>query len=387
MKVARLNIAILIAAIFPFSAPGASIDYVIHISVDGLRPDAITTLGSGEVPNFYRLRTEGAFTDNARTDVDHTSTLPNHTSQLTGRGVGGGSGHSYTGNSTPSSATTLETNKGSYVSSVFDVAHDNGLATGLYASKEKFILFDQSYGASTGGLDMTGPDDNGRDKIDSYLYDSDTGSLVTSYLGAMTSAPFNYSLLHLRDPDSAGHSAHWDLTSGSTYLDSIVAIDGLLGGIFDTITTDTTLNGKTAIVLTADHGGRLGTGNHDPATDSENYTVPFYVWGPGVAAGADLYTLNLFGRTDPGTTQPAYTDPDQPIRNGDAGNLALDLLGLGPIPGSTINAMQDLSVAPIPLPAALPMMLGALFGLGFLRRVRLSVATIHKDTATTGAPS
>lgn len=350
---------VLLALVAPYSVGAATIDHVIHISVDGLRADAVTALGMANAPGFFRLRSEGAFTDNARTDANYTNTLPNHTTMLSGRGVTGPTGHNYTSNSFPSSGTTLHTVKGSYVGSVFDIAHDAGLSTGLYASKSKFVLFEQSYNATTGALDVTGAD-NGRDKIDGYVYNSDTDGLVAQYLTDMTASAFNYSFLHLRNPDSAGHGSGWNISPGSTYLDAVMTVDDLIGDVLDHVESNATLNGKTAIVLTADHGGILGSGTHSPPTDAENYTIPFYVWGPGVDPGTDLYTLNLFSRVNPGSTQPAYSDTGQPIRNGDSGNLALDLLGLAPISGSTINASQDLAVSAVPLPATLPLMLAGL---------------------------
>ena len=59
------------------------------------------------------------------------------------------------------------------------------------------------------------------------------------------------------------------------------------------------------------------------------------MWGPGFGTGTDLYGF-FANRADPGTNRLDYNAIWQPLRNGDSGNLALAMLGLPPIPGSTI---------------------------------------------------
>ena len=315
-----------------------SVRYVIHISVDGLRPDAVERIQS---VGFTRLRTEGAWTHNARTDVDYRITLPNHTAQLTGRPVTGPNGHHWTVNTDPAPGVTLHSNRGAYVASAFDVVHDAGLSTAAYVSKSKFSLFDVSYDAEHGAPDTTGADD-GRDKIDTYVYDSDTDALVARLIEGLRRNPANYTFVHIRDPDSAGHVWTWTLRRGSAYLNAVQHADGLIAQILDAVESDARLAGHTAVVVTADHGGQGR--DHRPDTRVD-YTVPFYVWSPGVPR-ADLYAINEGLRADPGTKQVPFDAPLQPIRNGNAANLSLALLGLPPVPGSTIGAAVPLRVRP-----------------------------------------
>ena len=320
--------------------------HAILISCDGLRPDAVEILGEEKLPNLFRLMKEGASTKNARTDKTHTVTLPNHTSMVTGRPVEGEAGHKWTSNGTPKLGQMLHRNKGSYLRSMFGVAHDHGLRTALFSSKTKFLLYDRSYDAKNGKEDEIGEDD-GRDKLDEFVFEEDIEILMGRFLDAMKKDPFHLSMLHLRDTDTAGHKSGWDLTEGSPYMKAAMHIDGVIGKLMTQIDSDERLRGKAAIVLTADHGGRMETKTHTKATEPFNYTIPFMVWGPGVAAGAELYEINTPNRKDPGSENPAMDAPGPAaIRNGDAGNLLLKMLSLPAIEGSTINAEQDLKAAP-----------------------------------------
>jgi hypothetical protein len=201
--------------------------------------------------------------------------------------------------------------------------------------------------------------------------DLDSPGMMASLVANMTAVATrtNYTFVHFHDTDSAGHSSSWDVTEppAAPYLDAVRTVDGYLDQIFDLIAAVPALNGHTTIILSADHGGALGTFNHGNETDPQNYTIPFYAWGADVRPG-DLYAMNVGSRTDPLTTNPMYTAAGQPIRNGDMANLALDLLGLGPVDGSSINVNQSLQV---PEPSTLLLAaIGALLAATQLRRRR-----------------
>jgi predicted AlkP superfamily pyrophosphatase or phosphodiesterase len=338
------SLALVWIALSPPAARAGDATYVIHISVDGLASGILQTLiDEGQLPNFKRIQSEGAWTNNARTDFDFTVTLPNHTSMVTGRGVRDKAasptaivGHQWTLNSDPGER-TLHSNRHDYVASTFDVAHDNGLRTGLFAGKSKFVVYDQSYDQRNGAPDTTGAD-NGRDKIDVY-FRAGANEATARFVEEMKTNPLHYTFFHYAEPDSAGHAKKW---GSPEYNNAVKTVDACLGQLLALIDGDDRLRGKTAIIISADHGG---TGfNHGFNTNPANYVIPFYTWGAGVTPG-DLYLKNTSSRVDPHAASPDYLERDhQPIRNGDGGNLALSLLGLGPIPGSTINAAQDLKL-------------------------------------------
>jgi hypothetical protein len=338
-----------ITAVFVWTAWGslAQADgvakYVIHISVDGAGSGYVQALVDKDMlPNFKRFQTEGACTNHARTDFDYTITLPNHTAMVTGRPVldkKGPSaaipGHLWIENGEPGDK-TLHSNCKSYVKSTFDVAHDAGLTTAMYASKTKFKLYDQSYNEANGAPDMAAPD-NGRDKIDVCVIEEKTELMTSQFIVSLHTKPANYNFVHFRNPDSAGHAHGW---GSPEQVEALRIVDGYLGMIFSAIASNDALKDKTTLILSADHGG-FGK-DHSNNTDPLDFTIPFYTWGAGVQKGADLYKINDT-RQQPG--RPDFVIANlQPIRNGDGGNLAMNLLGLGPIPDSYINAAHDLVV-------------------------------------------
>ena len=351
MNFSRLLPLLILAALAPGSRAFVEIRHVIAISVDGLRGDFLqgfVNTTPAEFPNFIRLREMSAFTYNARCDFAYSETVPNHLAMVTGRPVlqpGGQPAAAFTGftNNFPTATDTVHvyaaasgTNSGSYKAGIFDVAHDRGLSTALYLGKTRLEIVRRSFNAANGAPDVTGPD-NGRNKIDfAQVQDGGTNTLIATLVAHIASSLERFTLLHITDPDTAGHSSGWTTTIGGGYRNSILTVDGYVGAILNALAANPALAGRVAVLLTGDHGGgglAAAPNAHTDATQPGNYTIPFYLFAPGVAGGSDLHAL-FENRVNPGTTRPTFLDAAQPVHNADIANLSAALLGLPSVPGS-----------------------------------------------------
>mmetsp|Transcript_1658 Transcript_1658/g.4838 ORF Transcript_1658/g.4838 Transcript_1658/m.4838 type:complete len:546 (+) Transcript_1658:237-1874(+) len=287
----------------PSRAPhhhAAHVAHVIHIVVDGLRPDYMNG------PNFDRLKSEGACTLNARTDFASTQTLPNHIGMFTGLTI---DDHDYISNS-DSGFKLVDATTGQGFENIFNLVKDTGGTTAIYASKEKFAIFDRSW------------------SVDKFVFQERIASLVESFLEDMNDKMYSFAFLHIESPDRAGHKDRVG-ASDPTYSTAVAEADAYLGQIFDLIESNVELRDNTAIILTTDHGFE-DVGSHRDNELLENFRIPFCTHGPGVSRGGDLIELNslLNGGVivDPGSSR--VQESDLVIRNSYAGVLAASWFGL-----------------------------------------------------------
>lgn len=303
----------------PLADP-APVRHVVVISIDGLNPNYLSTR---RTPALIRLRRNGASTLNARTEHERTVTLPNHTGMVTGRRINASlGGHGVTWNDARTRPSTVQQAAGGPVGSVFSVLENHNKSAAVFASKEKFRLFDRSWS-------------NG---VDRFTLRQNNHELMTLALRDVVNRSRAFTFIHLSDPDVAGHATRW----GSTrYRKAVRRADAQVGRLLRALDNRPELKQDLTLIVTADHGG-TGT-NHKDRTLRANYRVPFFVWGASVPRRADLYDLNS-DYAGPGKRHPGYAAARQPVRNGMVANLALDLLGLPAVQGSELNADQDLDV-------------------------------------------
>lgn len=323
----------------------SSYQHVLLISVDGLRADALTSDRLADLPGFSTLLT-GAHTLDARTDPDDTRTLPNHVGMLTGRTKLGDLGHGWETNVSPPNEKEVHDVRGERTAGVFEVLTAHGLIGGIFAAKEKFMLFPRSWD----GSDAARATPAGMVDVLHYARDPEIQvEALLAFLASRTAkSERSFTLLHLAGPDKAGHADGWSADPESPYADSIREVDLALHTLLFYLADVKDRIGPVAIVLTTDHGGGVPVKNHHGYGRAHvNVTIPFLVWTSDGRAHGDLYALNPEHLAAPGLRDPRHDAPGlPPLRNLDAGNLCLDLLGLPAIPGSTVGAHQALRIAP-----------------------------------------
>ncbi len=218
----------------------------LHVSIDGLRPDAVTP---ETAPFLDRLLAEGRSSREART-VMPSVTLPCHTSMV--RSVPP-TRHGVTSNTFTPLARP--------VPSIADQAKAHGRRTGMFHNWSE--LRDLADPAS---LDVVMMNSHNRAHEDDHR--------VTDYcLAALATEGLDYAFLYLGHVDSAGHAHGW---MSDAYLAAVTNADACVRRA-----VEGALDPDLRVLWLSDHGGH----DRGHGTDcDEDMTIPFCVWWPGVAA-------------------------------------------------------------------------------------------------------
>lgn len=230
--------------------------HVVLISIDGLRPDALPV-----APQLQSMRAQGLYFPTAQT-VTPSTTLPAHTSMLTGALP---SRHRVYKNKVMPQSIRQPT--------LFAAAKQHGLSTAMLYAKQKL-----AYLAKPGTIDYEfGP---GAQSI--QFKDTSADQLAQIFSIVWPVQRHNFTFIHLREPDLAGHAHGW---MSEQYLAAVRIADTAVAKIVQVIEAHKNA-GRTAIIVTADHGGEHNKhwGDNNPL----HTTIPWLYFEPGRHAYKEL---------------------------------------------------------------------------------------------------
>lgn len=234
----------------------ARTDHVVVISIDGLRPDAIAVF---DLPTLQWLIERGSHTLEAQT-IFPSRTLPSHTSMLTGRTP---DAHGITFNRAMDEETVVQ------VPTIFEIARERGLSTAAFYSKAKFRHLDR-------------PNSYDYRQVPSFNSDNWMATrTVPAAVQYMRHRRPNLLFVHIGEADYAGHGAGWmSFFYGLAARRADAAVERIIRAADDVYGP-----GDYTLIVTADHGGH----GRNHGTDSrEDMTIPWIVYGEGVAPDSPL---------------------------------------------------------------------------------------------------
>ncbi len=226
--------------------PERPYDHVVIVSFDGMRPDGMERANA---PTLHRLRAEGAYALRAET-VEHSSTLPSHSSMLSGVEV---SVHGMDFDEWRPRRGFLRGRTS------LQLVHQAGMASAMFVAKIKLRHI-----ALPGSLDVWSLAGHQCERVSTAAAD---------YLGH---AGNGLTFVHFGEPDVAGHQNGW---MGARYLRAIRRADRCLSTVLRAVEARTD---RTLLVVTADHGGHGRA--HSTGTPVDRH-IPWIAWGPGVRRG------------------------------------------------------------------------------------------------------
>jgi len=142
-------------------------------------------------------------------------------------------------------------------------------------------------------------------------------SRIRAFAESWPAQKWPLTFVHFREADEAGHQKGW---MGPEYLEGVKAVDRGLEKLLATIEKNGGFE-KTALIITADHGGSGRTHYRWREPDrTENVTIPWICIGPGVPAGLKI---------------------DRVIHTYDTAPTALSFLGIGTPEGIDGKAVAE----------------------------------------------
>ena len=234
--------------------PVPQIKRVLILSIDGLRPDAISL---APMPNLLKLMQTSAYSLTAQT-VYPSVTLVSHASMLTGLCP---SKHGVDWND------YIPENGYAKGTDLFDLAHAAGLETWMFVGKTKLKQI-------TEPTSLTG-----------FVKGSDRDSELTDQLIAEFPENFGVLFVHFATVDGMGHEYGW---LSPQQLSVAFRADESLGRILAELDRRN-LRNETLVIITADHGGHQTTHG---STMPEDMTIPWIASGPGIKPGALTTTVH-----------------------------------------------------------------------------------------------
>ncbi len=230
---------------------------VVILSIDGLRPDAIT---SASMQHLLGLMQNGAYSMTAQTTYPSV-TLSAHASMLTGMCP---SKHGVNWND------YIPKNGYAQGTDLFDVAHAAGLRTYMYVTKKKLEQ-------------LTEPS-----SLDKAVFVNDRDTVLMDRLIDEFPQDFGVLFIHFGMVDGMGESYGW---LSSQQLSVAFRADEALGRFLKELDARG-LRGETLLIVTADHGGHASTHGSD---SPEDMTIPWVASGAGIqpkALTSPIHTMD-----------------------------------------------------------------------------------------------